>query len=61
MNKFNQSDKLVVYCLQPAFQRQSAIMPSYKGTRVHGVNLLAIGVVPGINDMHCRYSIESCR
>ena len=55
MNKFHQSDKVVVcYCLQPAIQRQSDIMPSYKGTRVHGVSLLAIGVVPGINDMHCR-------
>ena len=57
VNKFN---KLVVsYCLQAAIQRQSAVMPSYNGTRVLGASLLAIEVVPGINDMHC-INIQPC-
>ena len=35
------------------------IMPSYKGTRVHGVSLLATGVVPGTVDIQPRIS-EVC-
>jgi len=33
-------------------------MPSYKGTRVHSVSLLAIGAVPGTESTSCRWGMH---